>query len=68
MLSKMFGETDMEAVNSKNTKILKINEVPLTETGEPDIAAILAANGMSDVDLTKVKVMTSKSVERQLNT
>ena len=38
-------------------KIIKMENIPLTESGEPDIAAILAANELSDIDISKVKIM-----------
>ena len=40
------------------SKVIKMqSDIPLTDAGEPDIAAILAANGITDVDLSKVQVM-----------
>jgi len=41
----------------KDAKIIEVTDVPLDENGQPDIAAILAANGITDVDLSKVQVM-----------
>jgi predicted metallopeptidase len=36
-------------------------DVPKTKTGEPDIAAILAANGLSHIDLSQVKVIKANN-------
>jgi len=38
-------------------------DVPLGADGKPDIAAILAANGITDVDLSKVKVIQASNAE-----
>lgn len=38
-------------------KVIKMDTIPLTESGEPDIAAILAANGLSHIDLSTVQVI-----------
>ena len=40
----------------ENTKIINMKDIPMTDDGEPDVAAILAANGLSDIDLSKAKI------------
>jgi hypothetical protein len=37
--------------------VINAADVPLTENGEPDIAAILAANGLGHIDLSKVTIV-----------
>jgi len=47
--------------NAKNgadsPKVIKLDDVPLTASGEPDVAAILAACGITGVDPSQVTVM-----------
>ena len=38
------------------TTVIKMENIPLNEDGEPDIAAILAANGFADIDMSKVEI------------
>ena len=53
-----FKEKPEQASNlPEGATVIKCTEMPLTEAGEPDIAAILAANGLSHIDLSKVKIM-----------
>ena len=42
---------------NQDIRIIQSNDVPMNEAGEPDIAAILAANGLSDIDMSQVKVV-----------
>ncbi|MCL2362405.1 MAG: hypothetical protein FWC73_11410 [Defluviitaleaceae bacterium] len=46
---------------SEKTTVLHVNDIPLTESGEPDVAAILAANDLGHIDLTKAKVIKVKT-------
>jgi len=56
MLNK--SETSKNEGNlPKGATVIQMTELPLTESGEPDIAAILAANGLSHIDLSKVQVL-----------
>lgn len=43
---------------------VKKAEIIRNEAGEIDIAAILAANGLSDVDMSKVKVLNASSASQ----
>lgn len=47
----------------KDATIIDASDMPLTDSGEPDIAAILAANGLGHIDLSKVKIMKSGDAE-----
>jgi len=44
-------------------KTIKVDDIPLTESGEPDIAAILAANGLDHIDLSTVKVIKTDAAD-----
>jgi len=46
-----------ESALPKDATVIQMTELPLTDSGEPDIAAILAANGLSHIDLSKVQIM-----------
>jgi hypothetical protein len=48
--------------NSKAIYI-KPEDIPLNEAGEPDIAAILAANGLSHIDLSQMKIVKANDAE-----
>lgn len=48
------GGTNMK----ENATVLHVKDIPLTESGEPDIAAILAANELGHIDLSKATVVT----------
>ena len=43
-----------KAVTPENTKVIQMSDIPLTASGEPDIQAILAAIGLSHVDVATV--------------
>ena len=53
----MSQSTQKTKEESPMPTIIEMAEVPLTESGEPDIAAILAANGLDDVDMSRVKII-----------
>ena len=44
-------------------KTIVQSEIPLTETGEPDIAAILAANGLGHIDPSTVQVIKTEGAK-----
>jgi len=50
---------------SKNAskKVMEEAGIPLNEHGEPDIAAILASHGYTDVDMSQVKVIQSDNTD-----
>ena len=50
-----------EGALPKDATVIQMTEMPLTKSGEPDIAAILAANGLSHIDLSKVQIMKAES-------
>ena len=47
-----------ETAAAGKPKVIKMDTLP-TKDGKPDIAAILAANGITGVDLSKVKVVNA---------
>ena len=49
----------------KVIKMENMENIPLTESGEPDIAAILAANGLSGIDLSKVKIIKGDDNDKE---
>ena len=44
----------------ENATVLHVKDIPLTESGEPDVAAILAANNLGHIDLEKAQITTVK--------
>ncbi|MCL2400653.1 MAG: hypothetical protein FWC91_13030 [Defluviitaleaceae bacterium] len=64
MFKKLFGNKENGVGNGgSKSMILSKNSLPRNANGDPDIAAILAAQGITDVDLSKVKVFKANSKE-----
>jgi len=64
MFKKLFANKEEKGANGRGKGMfVSKDDIPRNAAGEPDIAAILAAHGMKDVDLSKVKVLKADSKE-----
>jgi len=60
---KFFGKPKDTPKIPAGANIINVKDVPLTAAGEPDIAAILAANGFTDIDISKVKIIKTDKTQ-----
>ncbi|MCL2400652.1 MAG: ABC transporter ATP-binding protein/permease [Defluviitaleaceae bacterium] len=56
--AKIIGKPDSNSkIDLNEAKIIRhTGEIPMTESGEIDIAAVLSANGITDIDLSRAKI------------
>lgn len=64
-MAKLFGKKQEDNSIPQDAKVIKVKDVPLTDSGEPDIAAILAENGLGHIDLSKAKVIKTDNTDIQ---
>lgn len=60
----MFKKAEKKNPTQSGAKVIQMENVPLTDSGEPDIVAVLAANGLSGIDMSKVKVMSGSGADK----
>ena len=58
-LFKKFKDSGVEQTN-----VIQMSNIPLTTSGEPDIQAILAANGLSHIDASKATVVMGNADDK----